>query len=258
MIARAALLGLLLAPGTCWAQTATLEIPEPNPGRPTVATPATLTPVGYFQFETGGVAGWQSPEFSSRQGLNEAIKLTVHKRLQLIVLMEPIAHARPDDTSARLGDASLGFQAVLLPGEGRRPTLSVSYFRQIRNGGAPDFDIGSSTDSFLLLFSNDMAKFHFDINAFFNKQSDSGVGRAQYGQTISVSHALKKFTVAGELWHFSQPFLNGNAVGNLWAVSYPVRKNLVVDTGFEHGFTSTSTRWEVFAGFTYLLPHRLW
>ncbi len=26
---------------------------EANPGRPTVATPATLTPVGYFQFESG-------------------------------------------------------------------------------------------------------------------------------------------------------------------------------------------------------------
>jgi len=255
---RAALYVLLLAGTQCLAQTATLEIPESNPGRPTVATPATLTPVGYLQFETGAVAAWDSPEFSSRQGLNEAIKLAVHKRLQVIVLMEPIAHARPDETSARLGDASLGVQAVLFPGEGRRPTIAVSYFRQIRNGGATDFDIGSSRDSFLLMWSNDMAGFHVDINGFLNKQSDSGVGRAQYGQTISVSHPVKKFTVAGELWHFSQPFLSSNAVGNLWAVSYPVRKNLVLDTGFAHGFTSTSTRWQVFAGFTYLLPHRLW
>jgi len=27
--------------------------PTANPGRPTIATPATLTPVGYIQFETG-------------------------------------------------------------------------------------------------------------------------------------------------------------------------------------------------------------
>jgi hypothetical protein len=32
----------------------------------------------------------------------------------------------------------------------------------------------------------------------------------------------------------------------------------VLDGGFSHGFTSTSTRWQSFAGFTYLLPHRLW
>ena len=35
-------------------------------------------------------------------------------------------------------------------------------------------------------------------------------------------------------------------------------KNLVIDGGFNHGLTITSTQWEVFVGFTYLLPHRLW
>ena len=49
----------------------------------------------------------------------------------------------------------------------------------------------------------------------------------------------------------------GNAVGNLWAVNYNVRKNLVLDGGFDHGLTSTSTHWEMFAGFTYLLPHKV-
>jgi hypothetical protein len=68
----------------------------------------------------------------------------------------------------------------------------------------------------------------------------------------------KKFTIAGELWHFSQPLIQGNAVGNLWSVSYQVRPNLVVDTGFNRGLTSTSTQWGGFVGFTYLLPHRLW
>jgi hypothetical protein len=47
-------------------------------------------------------------------------------------------------------------------------------------------------------------------------------------------------------------------VGNLWAISYAVRKNLVLDAGFDHGLTGSSTQWEGFGGFTYLLPHRLW
>ena len=47
-------------------------------------------------------------------------------------------------------------------------------------------------------------------------------------------------------------------MGSLWEVSYSVRRNLVVDAGFNRGLTSTSTQWEGFAGFTYLLPHRLW
>src|SRR5436309_1415329 len=82
--------------------------------------------------------------------------------------------------------------------------------------------------------------------------------RAQFGQTLSISHPVKRFIVSGEIWHFTQPFLHGHAIGNLWAIAYPIRKNLVVDTGFDRGLTSTSTQWETFAGFTFLLPHRLW
>jgi hypothetical protein len=90
------------------------------------------------------------------------------------------------------------------------------------------------------------------------------VRRAQLAQTLSISHPLalshhwKKFTISGELWHFTQPFLKANAVGNLWAISYPLHPNLVLDAGFDRGLTSTSTHWEEFVGFTYLLPHRLW
>ena len=35
------------------AQSAATDAPDANPGRPTVSTPATLTPVAYLQFETG-------------------------------------------------------------------------------------------------------------------------------------------------------------------------------------------------------------
>ena len=82
--------------------------------------------------------------------------------------------------------------------------------------------------------------------------------RAQFGQTLSISRSLGKFTISGEVWHFSQPFEKGNTVGNLWAVSRALRKNLVLDAGFNRGLTKTSTRGEAFVGFTYLLPHRLW
>ena len=34
--------------------------------------------------------------------------------------------------------------------------------------------------------------------------------------------------------------------------------NLVIDGRFDRGLTNTSTHWEEFIGFTYLLPHRLW
>jgi len=84
------------------------------------------------------------------------------------------------------------------------------------------------------------------------------VRRAQFAQTLSISHPVGKFAVSAEVWHFAQPLTHGYAVGNLWSASYPVRKNFVVDAGFDHGLTSTSTHWESFVGFTYLLPQRLW
>src|SRR5712664_2697379 len=67
---------------------------EANPGRPTVSTPATLVPVGYLQFETGVLGATHSPEFSSRFGLNEVMKLSVTPRLELITSAEPFVHYR--------------------------------------------------------------------------------------------------------------------------------------------------------------------
>jgi hypothetical protein len=109
------------------------------------------------------------------------------------------------------------------------------------------------------LASADVKGFHHDANAFFTELVQEPVRRAQFGQSLTISHPfLKHFTLSGKIWHFTQPFLRGNAVGNLWAVSYTARKTLVFDAGFNHGLTGTSTQWEFFAGFTYLIPHRLW
>jgi hypothetical protein len=234
--------------------------PEANPGRPTVSTPATLTPVGYLQFETGFLGADHSPEFSSRYGFNEAMKLSVSPRIELIASAEPFVHYRAEGTSANgTAEVFFGTQVVVSRGEGAKPTIAASYFRRAYDGGVPEVDFGSPRNSFLLLASADVKGFHYDANAIFNEQTQDAVHRAQFGQTLSISHPLgRRFTLSGEIWHFTQPFLRRNAVGNLWAVSYAARKTLVFDAGFNRGLTSTSTRWEAFVGFTYLLPHRLW
>jgi len=46
-------------------------------------------------------------------------------------------------------------------------------------------------------------------------------------------------------------------VGDLWPLNSTARKTLVFDGGFNRGLTDTSTGWQAFVGFTYLLPHRL-
>ncbi len=231
-----------------------------NPGRPTVSTPATLTPLGYLQFETGVLGATHSPEFSSQLNMNEVLKLTVAPRLELILSSEPVAHYRASGTPSNgTGGEVLGVQGVLLTAQGAKPTLAASYFRQIYGGGVPDLDIGSPLQSFLILASADVKGFHYDANFLADEMVQGGVRRAEFGQTLSISHLVgKRFSISGELWHFNQPFLHGHAAGSLWAIGYAPRSNLVFDAGFDRGLTSTSTRWQAFVGFTYLLPHRLW
>jgi hypothetical protein len=253
------LLSLLIVSSSA-AQSAESDDPEANPGRPTVSTPATLTPAGYLQFETGLLGANNSTEFSSRYGFNEVMKVSVTPRLELITSAEPFVHYRADGISANgTAEIFLGAQAVISHGEGARPTIAASYFRRVYDGGVPEVDFGSPRNSFLLLASADVKGFHYDANTIFNEQTQETVHRVQFGQTLSISHrVVGKLSLSGEVWHFTQPFLRGHAVGNLWALSYAAQKTLVFDAGFNRGLTSTSTHWEAFVGFTYLLPHRLW
>ena len=244
---------------TCAAQSGSPSTPNAAPARPTVSTPATLTPVGYLQFENGGFYAQDSPEFSRRLSFQQATRLTVHPRLELILESEPVVGSEiAGQHAVQIGDISAGAQVVALQGSDSRPTVSVSYFRSIYLGPAPDIDIGSAKQSALILVSDDLGGFHFDANGIANEQQQGVVRRAQWGQTLSISHPLKKFTFTGEIWHFSQPLTHGNTTGTLWAISYSLRGNLVFDAAVNRGLNATSTRWEALFGFTYLLPKRLW
>jgi len=173
------------------AQSQPPDEPAANPARPTVSTPATLTPVGYFQFETGVLGATDSPEFSTRFGFNEVVKLSVASRLELLATGEPIAHYTVGANSANsVADVFVGAQVVVNAGEGATPTLAASYLHRAYDGGAPEVDFGSPTNSFLILASADVKGFHYDANAVFNELVQASVRRAQFGQTLSISHPI--------------------------------------------------------------------
>lgn len=286
----------------CWtalAGCAAGQRPQANPARPTVTNPATLPPVGYLQFEQGYLGSLDSPATASQYGMNFIAKVAVDERLMLEVQTQPFAQSRETGGASSFGgsgDVLVGAQAVLSlptapPAETAktpqtskkaiaRPTVSVAYLGRVHAGTTPDIDQGGYANSVLLLVSGDVGKFHYDSNYVVNEQTDtessaSGgaevtLRRAQFAQTLSVSHSLigDNLQAAAELYHFTQPLVHATAAGRtigranlvdgLFALSYTLRPNLVLDGGFSHGFTSTSTRWQSFAGFTYLLPHRLW
>jgi hypothetical protein len=217
--------------------------------------------VGYLQFENGVLYATDSPEFSKRLGINQVTKLSINERMEVLALFEPFTHSTVAAVSGnRPGEVFAGIQAVILPGAEERPTISVQYLRRLYASPAPELDLGTSVQSATILLSDDLGGFHFDVNGLVMEQQDdkTRTRRAQFAQTLSISHPVGKLAISGEIWHFTQPLTHGYALGNLWSTSYSLRKNFVVDAGFDHGLTITSTRWEGFAGFTYLLPRRLW
>lgn len=238
------------------------ELAQANPGRPTVSTPATLTPVGYLQLETGVLGAEKSVEFSNRTGVETVIKLSLTRYLEMLIQAEPLVISDLGPRSDRKpGEVFAGLQAVLYHGEGLRPTLAVSYFRRLYASPAPELDIGTNRQSALFLASFDVRKFHVDTNAIFTEQifDRELIHRAQFGQTLSISHPLLgRLSMSGEIWHFSQPLSGSNAVGVLVAPSFAVNRLLVLDGGMNRGLTGASTRWEAFAGLTFLFPQRLW
>jgi hypothetical protein len=283
------------------------EAPAANPGRPTVTSPATLTPVGYLQFEQGYLGSLNSPETESQYGLNQAIKLAVHPRVMLEVQSQPFAASQvagTDGFSRDPGDVLFGGQVVLwnppdttdesVKRDVHRhayvrsalPTIAVAYLNRVRSGTAADIDLGSQSRVGLLLFSGHAPGLdvHYDINLVANEQPDEAptvggpagamhdVRRAQFGETFSVDrpfpHVNPNLQFSAEIYRFSQPLVHAtssgkvvgraNLVGALLALGYQIGNDWVLDCGFEHGLTSTSTQWQSFAGFTYLLPKRLW
>ena len=256
--------------------------PAADPARPTVTNPAHIPPPGYLQFEQGFLQAGTTPGGGpdSQFSLVQTTKLSVNHYVMPFFQSQPFARSSTSGQSSNdPGDLDLGIQFVLLDeGEGhsRVPTVAVAYIQRVRSGSSPNLDVGEYNRSALLLASGDLPLgIHFDANVLFNEQPGAittpipkgtlptgamhDVRRMQAGQTFSATHNLtSRLSFSGEIWRFSLPFAQGNAIGNLYALGYTINKRLVLDAGFNRGLTGSSTHWESFAGFTYLLPHRLW
>jgi hypothetical protein len=155
--------------------------PVANPARPTVSTPATLTPVGYLQFETGALGAADSPGLDSQFSFNEVIKCSPLRWLELVASAQPFAHSQISrQAQNNPGDVDLGVQVVAHQGEGANPTVAFSYFGRVYEGAAPDLDIASFRNSAFLLISGDIKGFHYDTNYNFNELTEAGVLRAAF------------------------------------------------------------------------------
>ena len=259
----------------------TEQLPQASPARPTVTMPAHIPPTGYLQFEQGFNQANDSPSGTNAQfALSQTTKIALTTRFLVQFITQPYTYNRlasspSDSTSNDPGDLQLGVQGIVHKGVGSNPVVAVGYVRRVRAGTSADLDLGSYSQSALVLVSGELgAGYHYDSNVVFNEQNSGAVRRGQFSQTLAVSHPLFEKATGGklggvvELSHFTQPFVSSSVEGRsvtransadlIFAVVYSVRPNFVLDAAFEHGLTSTSTQWQGSFGFTYLLPHRLW
>ena len=125
---------------------------------------------------------------------------------------EPLAISNSEFKRAKHeGEVFAGAQGILFYGANSRPTVSVSYIRRVHVSAAPELDTGTFQQSGSILLSDDVHGFHVDMNEIVAEQIQGAARRAQFGQTLSISHPLGHFTISAEIWHFSQPLLHGNA-----------------------------------------------
>jgi hypothetical protein len=272
-------------------------VPAADPARPTISSPALIPPTGYLQFEQGFAQSDASPAgVSAQPSINQVTKIALTTRLMVQLLSQPYTYNVVDNPptipagpssetrSSAPGDLDLGVQFIFHKSVGALPTLALGYAYRVRAGTAANIDLGDFVQTVQLLMSGDLPHhFHYDANVIVNQQNSSensavatpyNIRRAQFAEIFAVSHPLFNHATGGrlsgaaELSTFTQPFLTttsaglpvtrANTLGLLFAASYALRPNIVLDAAFYRGLTSTSTQWEGAVGITYLLPHRLW
>src|ERR1700730_11907600 len=129
--------GAFVPPSTAQSGQRQIDEPAANPARPTVSNPATLTPIGYLQFETGVLGATDSPEFSKRYEWNEVIKLAVSRRLEFIEASEPLVHYTAEGITANgTAEVFLGVQVYSCPARGpnrlSRQAIRVAFMTAAR------------------------------------------------------------------------------------------------------------------------------
>jgi hypothetical protein len=110
---------------------------------------------------------------SRRVGINQVTKLSIDERIELHALFEPFTHSTGAAVSGyRPGEVFAGMQAVILPAEEERPTISGQYLRRLYASRAPELDLGTSIESTTILLSDELRGLHFDLNGLVKEQQD--------------------------------------------------------------------------------------
>src|SRR5260221_29293 len=239
-----------------------------NPNRPTVANPADITQYGVLELEYGWDRVWPQPGLhqTSFGGLLKfAVLCDVELRWNTTSIL---SQTDPNGTSRGFGDNWLGAQVRIYKQTKRIPTLAFAYAGKIPSASAEKgLGTGLVDHSFTFLASKDVAGVHVDFNVThfligrqnmsgLNQASDHGFDQNNQFNLASSRPVHGKLQFTGEF--YGDTSLNGATPGfasSLWALTYAVTPRLVIDSGYEAGFTAGGPRRHLFVGFTYSISN---
>jgi len=235
-----------------------------NPNRPTVANPADITQYGVLEIEYSWDRVWPQPSLhqTSFGGLLKfAVLCDVELRWNTTSFLWQTGTT---GTSRGFGDNWLGAQVRVYKQTKRVPTLAFAYAGKIPSASAEKgLGTGLVDHSFTFLASKDIAGVHFDFNVthfLIGRQNVAGFDQGfdrneQFNLALSRTiHGNLQFT--GEF--YGDTSLNQGTPGfasSLWALTYTITPRLVIDSGYEAGFTAGGPRRHVFVGFTYSISN---
>ncbi len=233
--------------------------PEATPYRPTISTPAQLSAPEWLEGEFGGLqAGGSRSDggLDRRSSIPYTLKYAFSDDWGVRIDGEALVHAH-DAQGMRetgLGDtafvlkrriavdpvSTLGLEAGVLFPTGRKALESGS--------GKPDYTVNG-------IYSSDLGEWHTDVNLVGTRLGarDPGTSRYQQLGAIAVSHPLYgRLSAAAEMSGTRQHGAPSTSQV-LAALSYAVRRDIVVDIGAAHGLNHASATWQAFSGVTVVI-----
>ena len=206
-----------------------------NPNRPTFANHATTTQDGVLEMEEGvqrtvdvGVTTY-SPIL---------LKYGVTPTFEVHVAWNGYQFGDPHG----LTDPQLGIAMLVLPQASYGVDLGFTLNHKFPTSPT---STGHSDDSLGLLVSKDFGPWHVDANYFVQTMGKI----RQDAKALSLSRTLTDRLQVGAECYSAAP----GCLAALWNVAYAVRPSVVVDCGFDRGLTSTTPRWNLFAGVTWAM-----
>jgi hypothetical protein len=244
----------------CYTDSILANPIDARPNRPTVANPADITQYGVLELEYGWDRLWpqQGIQQTSVGGLLKfGMLCDVELRWNTTSFL---SQTDPAGTHGSIGDNWLGPQIRVYRQTTRVPTLAFSYAIKIPSTSTEDgLGTGRVDHAFTFLASKDIAHFHFDLNVtqfLIGRSTASGVDKNQQ-VSLALSHVIRGgFQFTGEF--YGQTRLNQATQGftsSLWALTYTVVPQLVIDGGFEAGLTSGGPHRHAFVGATYSIAN---